>query len=166
MPVQVDATHLSKVITEVRDLAETVRTYGSGADATIAFDIPAALHVIAARLESEMRSWAQTEGTLARLFDEQQGGKAIRFPELRAVLTYVTPSPVSRDVQLAELRGAGTRLRSAPRLVEGAAFRARVGGVFAARCRRGGRLITSACPTRRRAGRAVVRRGRLTRRRR
>ncbi|MCK5755248.1 MAG: hypothetical protein KAH46_21350 [Mycobacterium sp.] len=112
MPVQVDATHLSKVITEVRDLAETVRTYGSGAEATIAFDIPAALHVIAARLESEMRSWAQTEGTLARLFDEQQGGKAIRFPELRAVLTYVTPSPVSRDVQLAELRGAGTRLRA------------------------------------------------------
>src|SRR5690606_18372757 len=89
MPVQVDATHLSKVITEVRDLAETVRTYGSGADSTIAFGIPAALHVIAARLESEMRSWAQTEGTLARLFDEQQGGKAIRFPELRAVLTYV-----------------------------------------------------------------------------
>ena len=52
------------------------------------------------------------EGTLARLFDEQRGGKAIRFPELRAVLTYVTPSPVSRDVQLAELRGAGTRLRA------------------------------------------------------
>ena len=46
MPVQVDATHLSKVITEVRDLAETVRTYGSGADSTIAFGIPAALLVV------------------------------------------------------------------------------------------------------------------------
>lgn len=110
--VQVDAGRLSKVITEVRDLAETVRTYGSAGASTIAVATPAALHVIAAHLESEMRSWAHTAGTHARLFNEQLGGQAIRFPELRTVLSYVTPSPVSREVQQTELRAAGARLRA------------------------------------------------------
>lgn len=110
--VQVDINYLAKVVTEVRDLAETVRTYGRAGASTIAAATPTALHVIAAYLESEMRSWAHTDGTHARLFNEQLGGEAIRFPELRAVLTYVTPSPVSREVQQAELRAAGARLRA------------------------------------------------------
>lgn len=108
--VQVDTDHLSKVVTEIRDLAETVRTYGKAGASTIAVAAPTALHVIAAYLESEMRSWAHSDGTHARLFDEKLGGEAIRFPDLRAVLTYVTPSPVSREVQQAELRAAGARL--------------------------------------------------------
>lgn len=108
--VQVDTNYLSKVVTEIRDLAETVRTYGRAGASTIAAATPTALHVIAAYLESEMRSWAHTDGTNARLFNEQLGGEAIRFPELRAVLTYVTPSPVSREVQQAELRAAAARL--------------------------------------------------------
>ena len=110
--VQVDINYLAKVVTEVRDLAETVRTYGRAGASTIAAATPTALHVIAAYLESEMRSWAHTDGTHARLFNEKLGGEAIRFPELRAVLTYVTPSPVSREVQQAELRAAGARLRA------------------------------------------------------
>ncbi|MBY0291103.1 MAG: hypothetical protein K2X52_28795 [Mycobacteriaceae bacterium] len=109
--VRVDVAHLAKLITDVRDIAETVRTYGSHRERSIAFGTPAALHVIAAQLESEMRSWAQTERTLARMVDERRGCEAIRFSELRAVLTYVTPAPVSSDVQLAELRAAATDLR-------------------------------------------------------
>jgi hypothetical protein len=109
--VRVDVAHLAKLITDVRDIAETVRTYGSRRERTIAFNTPAALHVLAAQLESEMRSWAQTERTLARLVQERHGCESIRFPELRTVLTYVTPTPVSSDVQLAELRAAATDLR-------------------------------------------------------
>ncbi|WP_040539250.1 hypothetical protein [Mycolicibacterium tusciae] len=109
--VRVDVAHLAKLITDIRDVAETVRTYGSHRERTIAFSTPAALHVLAAQLESEMRSWAQTDRTLARIVHERHGCEAIRFPELRAVLTYVTPTPVSSDVQLAELRAAATDLR-------------------------------------------------------
>ena len=41
--VQVDINYLAKVVTEVRDLAETVRTYGRAGASTIAAATPAAL---------------------------------------------------------------------------------------------------------------------------
>lgn len=111
--VRVDLAHLAKLITAVREIAETVRTYGSHGGRTITFDTPTTLHVIAAQLESHMRSWAQTDHSIARFYSERQGGESIDFPQLRAVLSAVTPSPISSDVQVAELRTACTRLRAA-----------------------------------------------------
>lgn len=110
--VQIDSDLLSKAITDVRDLAETMRTYLYNGVPTIAASVPSALHVVAAQLESEMRSWAHVESTNARLWAGQQGSESIRFPELRAVLTYLTPNLVSDDVRCTELRAAATRLRS------------------------------------------------------
>lgn len=113
MHIAFDTDCLAGHVTEIRDIAESVRTYG-GNDVRGNVEISSALHVIAARLESEMRSWAHLELTLARKVPPLDGyvQDALRFDNLKAVLTYPTPTPISVDVRRAELATASARLRA------------------------------------------------------
>lgn len=115
MSIRVDMTSLATLITDVREVAETVRTYGScGGSASIAVKIPTTLYVIAAQMESHMRSIIQVDYTAGRSFSDGPVTvpEPITFAGLRTVPTYVTPSPISRDVQVAELNAAAKRLRT------------------------------------------------------
>lgn len=114
MTISVDMTSLATLITDVRKVAETVRTYGSVGKATIAVTIPATLYVVTAQMESHMRSIAHADHTAARAFSDgpPASQEPLTFDQLRAVPTYVTPSPISGDVQVAELTAAANRLRT------------------------------------------------------
>lgn len=100
----------AELVTDIREVAETVRTYGRRGERSIAVDAPRSLHVIAAQLESELRRWAHTEHSVARMFGERRGAASIRLTGLREVLSQVTPEPKSAEVQEAELRAAAARL--------------------------------------------------------
>lgn len=112
MYVDFDVDRLASHVTEIRDIAESVRTYGGG-ERFGEIEISSALHVIAGRLESEMRRWAFFQHMLMRTHPAggNSGQDVLRFDNLKAVLTYRTPVPVSVDVRKAELDAAATRLR-------------------------------------------------------
>jgi hypothetical protein len=115
MPIRVDMTSLATLITDIREVAETVRTYGNCGNASIAANIPATLYVVAAQMESHMRGLAQADHTAARRFLSDGPytiPQPLTFEGLRSVPTFVTPSPISRDVQIAELNAAAERLRT------------------------------------------------------
>lgn len=117
MPIRANVTSLSALITEVRGAAETVRTYGSLGKDTIAADVPASLYVVAALMESQLRGIVLADHAAARIFNDAPppSPEPVTFDQLQPVLSYVTPSPVSREVKLAELNGAVDRLRSVSR---------------------------------------------------
>ena len=115
MPISVDMTSLATLITEIREVAETVRTYGYCGNASIAANIPATLYVVAAQMESQMRGLAHADHTAARGFFNDGPPtipEPLTFDGLRSVPTLVTPSPISRDVQVAELNAVAERLRT------------------------------------------------------
>jgi hypothetical protein len=115
MSIRVDITSLATLITDIREVAETVRTYGYCGSASIAATIPATLYGVAAQMESHMRGIAHADHTVARGFFNDgppTTPEPITFDGLRTVPTFVTPSPISRDVQLAELNAAAKRLRT------------------------------------------------------
>lgn len=117
MPIHVNVTSLSTLITDVREAAETVRTYGTLGKDTIATDVPASLYVVAALMESHLRGIVLADHAVARIFNDAPPTRPepLTFDQLQPVPSYVTPSPVSRDVQVAELNGAVDRLRTVSR---------------------------------------------------
>jgi hypothetical protein len=103
------------VISEIRAIAENVRTYGSvkPGNPGIAMSTPAALHVLAAQMESDMRALAQLDLTIGRHFSTAPGELQTReFPELITAATAATPHPIGVDIRVAELRAAARRLRA------------------------------------------------------
>lgn len=114
MTIRIDMTALAALITDMREIAETVRTYGSMGKSTIAVQVPSTLYVVAAQMESQMRALVHADHTAARAFSDGQppNPEPITFDGLRAVPTYPTPSPISKDVKIAELCAAANRLRA------------------------------------------------------
>ena len=112
MIIRLNVTGLATLITELREVAETVRTYGGFGTATIAAKTPAELYVVAAQLESHLRGFVQADVTVGRSFAASPSSpEPLTFDELRPVASHVTPCPISSEVQVAELRAAAARLR-------------------------------------------------------
>lgn len=113
-----DPAKTSAVVTAIRISAEHVRAYGgAGAGRGLVVGTPLRLHVIAALLESEMRSWTHVDETAATTFAgpnlaREVSGKAVGFPGLRTVSTIVAPPLVSAEVQIAELQSVVALLHS------------------------------------------------------
>jgi hypothetical protein len=110
-----DFSECSAVITEIRAVAESVRTHGAvkPGNPGIGMSTAAALHVLAAQMESDMRALAQIDLTVGRHFTTTGELQTGEFPELVPPVTAATPHPVGVDIRVAELRAAADRLRAA-----------------------------------------------------
>lgn len=121
--VACDVDQVCSLVTQIRTIAEHVRAYGAiGKKRGIAVTTPMNLHVIAARIESETRSWAQLDNVVANLWatlgaargvvDPGPAERVIDFGALRPVSSVVSPQALSDEVRVAELRGAADRLKA------------------------------------------------------
>jgi hypothetical protein len=111
-----DFNECSAVISDIRAVAESVRTYGAvkPGNPGIGMSSAAGLHVLAAQMESDMRALAQIDLTVGRHFSTTPGELQTReFPQLVTPVTTATPHPIGIDIRVAELRAAADRLQAA-----------------------------------------------------
>jgi hypothetical protein len=107
--VACDFDQVCSLVTQIRTIAEHVRAYGAiGKKRGIAVTTPMNLHVIAARIESETRSWAQLDNVVANPWTTLDAAKGVVDP----VSSVVPPRALSDEVRVAELRGAADRLKA------------------------------------------------------